>query len=649
MVKILLAATLCASLLHAQTIEYEISFENAVHHEAQVTLKLTGLSSTMVELRMSRSSPGRYALTEFAKNVYNVRVTDGKKRTLSFTRPNPHQWDVAGHDGTVIVSYTLYGDTPDGTYFGVDATHARVNMPATFMWARGLDDKPISVSFKLPRQTEGGQAKNSNWKVATQLFPTANPETFTAPHLQYFMDSPTEVSNYSLREWKSSSNGREIPIRLALHSWDSDPYLDAYAAMAQSVVEEAKAVYGELPNYDVGYYTFLGDYFPFANGDGMEHRNSTFISSKDSLRTGWSNEIGTLAHEYFHSWNVERIRPKSLEPFNFEEANMSGELWFAEGFTSYYNTILLPRAQIVDIDEFAKSVSGSLSFYVNAPGRKFVSAVEMSQQAPFVDAAVSVDVQNKSNTFVSYYTCGQMIGLGLDLTLRARFPNLALDDLMRAMWKKFGKTEIPYVNEDIRRTLGEITNNQPFADSIFNRFIYGKETFDYETLLARAGLVVRKAKPGKAWAGDFQVQMREGKAIISSSSLIESPLFKAGIDRLDKILTVDSATIASRSDLDEAIAKRKPGDPIQIEFEQRGARKKVSVKLEENPQLELIPYETAKLTVTNAMLAFREGWLGSKSAYKFTSQKYCPTCKRAYAFKLNHCSSDGVKLSIVAQ
>ena len=127
-----------------------------------------------------------------SKNVYNVRVVDGKKRQLQFTRPNPHQWDVSGHDGTLIVSYTIYGDTPDGTYFGVDATHARINMPATFVWARGLDDKPITITFKRP--------KNSDWKVATQLFPTSNPETFTAPHLQYFMDSPTEVSNFAMRE-----------------------------------------------------------------------------------------------------------------------------------------------------------------------------------------------------------------------------------------------------------------------------------------------------------------------------------------------------------------------------------------------------------------------------------------------------------------
>ena len=192
-------------------------------------------------------------------------------------------------------------------------------------------------------------------------------------------------------------------MRIALHHNGTEEEFTAYAALAKAVTYEEKAVYGELPAYDVGRYTFIADYLPYVNGDGMEHRNSTIIMSTRPLKTNFLNQIGALAHEYFHSWNVKRIRPKSLEPFNFEEANMSGELWFAEGFTNYYGTLVLRRTGIISLDRYAKNISGALDYVINAPGRKIFNPVEMSEQAPFVDAAQSVDEQNKRNTFISYY------------------------------------------------------------------------------------------------------------------------------------------------------------------------------------------------------------------------------------------------------
>jgi predicted metalloprotease with PDZ domain len=132
------------------TIRYDVSFPNASRHEAEITVTYSNLPAQVLELRMSRSSPGRYALHEFGKNVYNVRATDGSGRDLQPTRPNPHQWDVAGHNGTVRVSYTLFGDHADGTYAGIDATHAHLNMPASFMWARNTGDRPIAITFQPP-------------------------------------------------------------------------------------------------------------------------------------------------------------------------------------------------------------------------------------------------------------------------------------------------------------------------------------------------------------------------------------------------------------------------------------------------------------------------------------------------------------------
>ncbi len=140
---------------------YNISFENAVHHEATIQATFSNLKSDEVEFAMSRSSPGRYALHEFAKNVYNVKVTDGEGKELKATRPNPYAWLVKGHDGTIKVSYTLFANHGDGTYAQVDETHAHLNLPATFMYVAELSDQEIEVTFQIP--------ENSSWKIATQL------------------------------------------------------------------------------------------------------------------------------------------------------------------------------------------------------------------------------------------------------------------------------------------------------------------------------------------------------------------------------------------------------------------------------------------------------------------------------------------------
>ena len=137
-------STVCAQVSN----DYEISFENAVHHEAVIKVTFSHLKDEALEVRMSRSSPGRYALHEFAKNVYNVSAVDSKGKALSISRPNPYQWNVSGHDGTVVFMYTLFADRGDGTYSQIDETHAHLNMPATFAFARHLEYRPIKNPFQ---------------------------------------------------------------------------------------------------------------------------------------------------------------------------------------------------------------------------------------------------------------------------------------------------------------------------------------------------------------------------------------------------------------------------------------------------------------------------------------------------------------------
>ena len=591
--------------LAGQDVEYDISFPNAVHHEAEIRITFRGVSAGPLVVRMSRSSPGRYALHEFAKNVYAFEATDGAGRSLDVSRPDPHSWSIAGHDGTVRVGYTLYADRADGTYSGIDGTHAHLNMPATFAYAPAFAERPIRIAFNAPER--------SGWAVATQLAPTADAFTYSAPDLQYFLDSPTQVSAFDLREWAEESNGRSYTIRIALHHLGTAAELDSYAEMAKKVVKEQKAVFGELPEFDYGTYTFIADYLPWVAGDGMEHRNSTILTSVSPLATNALGNLGTLSHEFFHAWNVERIRPRSLEPFRFEEANMSEALWFAEGFTSYYDDLVIRRAGLVDDARYLDGIGGGINAVVNGNGRRFHSAVEMSMQAPFVDAGVSNDPTNRQNTFISYYTWGSVIGLGLDLTLRSRFPGTSLDDYMRALWIRHGRTEQPYTIDDLRMVLGEVSGDPAFAAEFFDRFITGRDVPDFEALLASAGALLRPARPGQPTLGQAFVQVEGGRAVITSSTLIGTPYYDAGLDRGDVIIALDGTPIDSTDRLAEIVRAHKPGDTVEIVYEQRGMQRTVPITFAEDPRLEVVPYEAAGVAFTDTMRTFREAWLGSRA------------------------------------
>ncbi len=590
------------SSLSAQ-IEYEVTFPNVVHHEAEIVVTFTALPPVPLELRMSRSSPGRYALHEFAKNVYSVRATDGEGNPLVVERPNPYQWDVPVHDTTVRVTYTLFADRADGTYSQVDPTHAHLNIPATFMWARGLGDREIRVTFTPP--------EGSAWKVATQLFPTDDPMTFTAPNLYYFMDSPTELSNFALREWTVASNGEDQTIRLAVHHDGSDAEVDAYAQMVREVVDEEIAVFGEAPEFDGGTYTFIADYLPYVSGDGMEHRNSTILSSARALRDGPLRVLGTVSHEFFHSWNVERIRPRTLEPFDFERANMSRELWFAEGFTSYYTPLFIRRAGLTTVEQYAAAISGGLSFVINAPGRQYFTPIEMSMQAPFVDAATAVDPTNRSNTFISYYTWGSVIALNLDLTLRSRF-EASLDGYMRAVWQRFGTPEVAYTIDDLEETLGAFTGQREFAADFFARYVRGNEVPDYEALLANAGFLLRHARPDASWLG---ISLRDDRSgvLVSATPSGGGPAYEAGIARGDRILRIAASSVSSVSDVGSVLEGLTVGDRVEVALQTRNGEKTVIVEIGANPQLEVVTYEAAGMEVTRSMRDFRESWLSSKA------------------------------------
>lgn len=597
------AASLTAAQAAGPRVEYEVSFENADHHEARISVTYRGLGKEPLELWMARSSPGRYAIHEFAKNVYDVSATDGAGRRLKVSRTDPYSWRVAGHDGLVKATYTLFADRADGTYSQIDETHAHLNMPATFMWAKGFDDRPIEVTFRIGDRP---------WKAATQLPAAGAPMTFRAPNLQYFMDSPTELSDFALREWRLGDQ----TIRIAAHHDGIEEDMDVFAEKAKKVVAEQVKVFGEAPRFDFGVYTFIADYLPHVSGDGMEHRNSTIISGRNGLYEANFSQLGTLSHEFFHAWNVERLRPKELEPFDYTRANPSPNLWLAEGFTSYYGPLLIRRAGESKTKDYLRSIGDLLDLVIRSPGRRFASPQEMSLRAPFVDAATAIDPTNFGNTFVSYYPYGAALGLALDLTLRQKFERVTLDDFMRQMWTTHGRTEKPYTTADLVAGLTAVTKDAKFAADFFARSIEGSELPDYAPLLEQAGLRLRPKSASKASLGSVG-WTREGRSVtLSGAPRIGEPLYQAGLDRGDEVLSVGRFTIDAEDDVRKALERHQPGDEVAVRFIRRGRERSAQVRFIADPTLEVVRFEDSGGAPSEAQLAFRLAWLGADTGEK---------------------------------
>ena len=566
---------------------YSISFENAVHHEALVNATFSGIPNGEFEFRMSRTSPGRYALHEFMKNVYDVKVTDGAGNALETSRPDPYSWIVNGHDGTVNVSYILYANRGDGTYAQVDETHAHLNIPATFMYAPVLANNDIEVTFNA--------REDLNWKVATQLKHLEG-NTYYAKDLQYFMDSPTEISNHSIRSFEVGDQ----KINFVLLHNGTEAEFDQYFESVKKVVIQQQAVFGELPRFDYGEYTFLACYMPNASGDGMEHRNSTVLTSTRSLANGGlSGNLGTVSHEFFHCWNVERIRPQSLDPFDFEEANMSGELWFAEGFTSYYTNLMITRAGLMTPERYVSGLTGGFNYVWNSPGRQFFNPIEMSYQAPFVDAARSVDDVNRNNTFISYYTYGSMLGLALDLSLREQ--GLNLDDYMKLVWTTYGKIEDYYTIQDLHNTLSEYAGAE-FGDTFFNNYIYKSEMPDYERLFKTVGINVTKNDNRVSFGGFVRNQ------VITANVTMGSSAYNADLEKGDKLLKIGNTTLTETTSLNDAISQYKPNDTVTVTYERLGKVRTTQLTFQKDPS-----YSIALSDVDNTEAKTnREAWLGAK-------------------------------------
>lgn len=579
-------------------IVYTVSCPNVAHHEINVSIVLAQLPLLPLEIRMPQASPGRYAQHHFAKNLYQVKAFDANGQALPIVKTDIASWVVGAHQGYVKITYTLFGNRADGTYAGFNNRFLHLNMPAVFPYAVGLERRPVELIFDI--------GQHPDWRVATQL-EQLSPTRFRAPDYYYFYDSPTIVGDIRLESWESRSKGEKYTIELAMLHQGTDKELSEYVKWAKRIVEEQKEIFGELPAFDFGRYTFLCSYNPWVDGDGMEHRNSTICTSESSLAENAKGLIGTLSHEFFHSWNVERLRPRSLEPFNFDQPNMSGELWFAEGFTTYYGNLILCRAEIISDSAYILQLERLLNTVVNAPGRQWRGPYDMSCEAPFTDAAVFIDPDNHYNTFLSYYPYGATIGLCLDLSLRKDYQK-TLDDYMRYLWEHYGRTAIPYTMRDLQDALSAVADDSTFAQHFFEQYIYGHELPDLKPLLAEVGIGFELKRPGKAGfypAPKFNYS-KDG-AVLKTPVPATHPLYAAGIEQGDKLLAVNDQAIHSDFTFDKV--SWEIGQTYTLTFEQNGIVTTGMMKAVQDPELRCTMLEKVKPDVPNNALKKRAAWL----------------------------------------
>ncbi|MTB49767.1 M61 family peptidase [Lewinella sp. W8] len=599
---LLLSSSLAAQLEwvadHPATIKYHLDLQNVQQHELRITIDFPAVGPGVFYVSMPQSSPGRYAVHNFAKNVYDLEARDAQGDPIAVHRDGITRWAIAGHGGAVQLSYTLFANGGDGTYSGIDDRKLHLNMPASFIYGEGLNDRPVTLEL--------ANGQRPDWTVATQLVALGG-RKFAAPDYYYFYDSPTIAGDIMRDEWAvKNPDGKTQIIEVAMMHEGTREQFDDYVAWTKDIVATQQKVFGELPNFDFGRYVFLCAYNPWIGGDGMEHRNSTICSAPVGLEEYADRLIGTVSHEFFHCWNVERIRPASLEPFHFDHANQSGELWFAEGFTSYYDDLSLVRAGILSQEDYASGLTGQLNYVLLRPGREHRNPIEMSQEAPFLDAATANDPDNYGNTFVSYYSYGATMALALDLTLRER--GHTLDEVMRLIWRRYGITEIPYHIRDLQLALGDVVEDQDWAAEWFDRHVYGSELPDFGALLDNYGISVRQNDADTPGFAGLRLREDDGVVKVRGSVAENNPLYAAGVDAGSTILTLNGVAITSVEQFNEVADGLTLGQSYSITFRQLGRERSGTFTATTDPAFSVSMDEEVKKKVVK----LRNGWLGEQ-------------------------------------
>jgi len=590
-------------LPRALDLAYAVRVDRPTTHLVDIEIVARQVETANLKFVMPAWGPGRYAIYDFAKNVQEFSAKGADGHPLPWIKLDKQTWrvDADKSGGTVRVQYQLFANDLTGSFSQVDSVHANLNGPSVFMYVDGHKPDPITLKIEAPAQ----------WKVISGFSTSPTERTFRARNYDLLVDTPLEISGEcSLDQFQE----QEKTIGVAVHTYnDDDNDRSRLLAAIKKLVHVEMAA---MPPPDFQQYLFIFHFVPdIPLGDGMEHMNSTQIIVQGSVRESTQEALETAAHEFFHLWNVKRLRPAALGPFDYTRENYSGSLWFAEGITTYYGYLFLLQSGLWTREQFLNHLADEIYTLEREPGRKLMSAESSSFNAWFFDRSPQMQETNFANTTISYYNKGALLAMLLDLEIRSRTQGRkSLLDMMRLMYQEFYQSPAAsyygsgrgFEENDVVEALDSITGSD-FAP-FFERYVSGTDALPYQYALAMGGLQLRTETPPDAAPSLGVVVQPESRGARIFSILPSGAADRAGLSRDDLLIDIDDQSLATE-DLATRLKPYPVGAKVPINVERHGRRERITVTLDPPiPNLySIVPLPSA----SPEEVATREAWLAA--------------------------------------
>ena len=530
-------------------IRYTLAMPAPGSHLFHVRVDLQGAPGDRVDFVLPSWTPGSYKIRDYARHVQDF---DAPRRAWSKVEKN--RWRVLG-GGQVSVEYAVWAFEMGVQACHLDVEHGYVNGAGVFMYVDGLKDLPVELEIRAPR----------GWRVATGL--KKRGRAWTASSYDVLIDCPIEIGTFTKRTFR---------VKGVPHHWvehgpaNHDP--DRLLADVRRLVETEVKIMGHIPYED---YTFIVHNSP-ERGGGLEHMNSTSLQVPPTSyrpREKYDNFLELVAHEFWHLWNVKRIKPEMLGPFDYEKEVYTSLLWVMEGLTSYYDTIVPCRARLFAPEKYFKRMAERMQKYEDKPGR-----LRQSLSASSFDTWIKLYQPNDNaiNCQMSYYEKGELVGMCLDLEIRRRTSNrLSLDDVMRLVYEEWGRDGRGFPEGEFRRACERVAGGS--LERFWADYVDGTAEIPWNRFLAVAGCRLqrepRKPEEGEAPRRErpwFGLGTQRSGAHLSVASVTEgSPAWKAGLSVKDDLVALDGARIVPE-EWEKRVDELEPGDRVRLTLFRNG-------------------------------------------------------------------------------
>jgi predicted metalloprotease with PDZ domain len=515
--------------------------------EVEMRLRASRLPSQL-NLIMPVWAPGSYLIREFERHVQDFAANDAQGRALRWQKTNKNTWRVETNGAKELrVTYQVYANELSVRTNDLNDRHAHWNNVALLMHPEGHLDKPSTLRV----------VPFADWKVATGLPAVSGQEnTFRAENFDVLYDAPVEASRFKTISFEV----RGVPHRIIVDG-EGNYDMERIRRDTQKITEAQVSMMGEIPYSD---YTFML-HAHTSDGGGLEHLNSTsIIFERNSLRfpAAYQNFLSVISHELFHVWNVKRIRPDALGPFDYSRENYTRLLWVAEGITDYYGHLMLRRAGVISEEEYLGSLSSMIDNVQTKPGR-----FEMSVEEASFDAWIKYYRQDENavNSQISYYDKGHLLGWMLDLEIR-KLTNGAksLDDVIRYLYAEFYKKNRNYTPEDFQRAAERVAGAS--LDSFFARYVRGRDELDYNASLSVIGRQLGAADAAKPPAERpvFGADLaQEGDRLMVRRVYSGTAAYDQGLNVGDQIVALEGMRVNLQSFF-ARLGEKRPGETLNL-------------------------------------------------------------------------------------